>query len=62
MANNDVNLYDLFKKSEFGKKDDHRIDDIYAQWDGELPNIVVEHLEERERMITFLKLGRLEKY
>ena len=42
MANNDVNLYDLFKKSEFGK--------------------VVEHLEERERMITFLKLGRLEKY
>jgi hypothetical protein len=62
MANDTVNLYDLFKKSEFGKKDDNRIDDIYALWDGKLPKIVVEHLEERERMITFLTFRCLEKY
>ena len=54
------NLYGLFKKSEYGEKDENRIDNIYAEWSGELPKIIVEHLEERERMIFFLKFRYFE--
>ena len=56
-----MNLEELFHEGIFGKRDEDRMDQIHSDWQGKLPIVIVEKLEERERMIAFLKFQQIKK-
>ena len=56
-----MNLEELFHEGIFGKRDVDRMDQIHSDWDEKLPKTIVIKLEERERMIAFLKFHQIGK-